>query len=253
MENLFIAITLILSSLLPIPTTNAIGQSPKEVDNWFAKLNQSKQKLTKLHFYYHNSRNPEKNLSAVQVAKSPPVFSENPPYFGVLTITDDPLTVGPDISSKIVGYGQGFYATSSLEEVSMLMGVTFVFTDGEFNGSTLAILGRNRIGDTYRELPIVGGSGVFRLATGVVTLQTYFFNFTMAVAIVEMDVVVLLLVCGFSFFFFVCFVIYMYGCKYASNNCMIIYAFLWCGSSVSLCEEFKHGNVLNYTYMIVAK
>ncbi|KAL8500838.1 hypothetical protein ACS0TY_020430 [Phlomoides rotata] len=83
------------------------------------------------------SDNPLKKLKIV--AKSPAIFSENPPYFGVLTITDDPLTVGPEISSKIVGYGQGFYATFSLEEVSMLMGVTFVFTDGEYNEITVIL------------------------------------------------------------------------------------------------------------------
>lgn len=169
---------------------NAVKQSPKEVEDWIENLKQAKPKVTNLHFYYHNSRNPDKNLSAVQVAKAP-VFSEQPPYFGVLTITDDPLTAGPEISSKRVGYGQGFYATSSLEETSMLMGVTFFFTHGDFNGSTLAVLGRNAIGDRYRELPIVGGTGVFRLARGIVTLQTYFFNFTMALAIVEMNVVAL--------------------------------------------------------------
>ncbi|KAH6784872.1 hypothetical protein C2S52_009831 [Perilla frutescens var. hirtella] len=170
---------------------NALEQSPTGVENWFENLKEAKPKLTKLHFYYHNSRNPEKNLSAVQVAKAAPAFSEQPPYFGVLTITDDPLTAGPEIDSKRVGYGQGFYATSSLEEVSMLMGVTFAFTGGEYDGSTLAVLGRNAIGDRYRELPIVGGTGVFRLARGIVTLQTYFFNFTMALAIVEMNVVAL--------------------------------------------------------------
>ncbi|XP_047983908.1 dirigent protein 22-like [Salvia hispanica] len=180
--------TLILCSILSM--SNAINQSPKAVENWMENLKQSKPKVTKLHFYYHNSRNPEKNLSAVQVATAP-VFSDQPPYFGVLTITDDPLTVGPEISSKRVGYAQGFYATSSLEEVSMLMGVTFIFTDGEYNGSTLAILGRNPIGERYRELPILGGTGVFRLARGIVTLQTYFFNFTVALAIVEMNVVAL--------------------------------------------------------------
>ncbi|XP_042005964.1 dirigent protein 22-like [Salvia splendens] len=180
--------TLILFSILSM--SNATNQSPKAVENWMENLKQSKPKVTKLHFYYHNSRNPEMNLSAVQVA-SAPVFSAQPPYFGVLTITDDPLTAGPEISSKRVGYAQGFYATSSLEEVSMLMGVTFVFTDGECNGSTLAVLGRNPIEERYRELPIVGGTGVFRLARGIVTLQTYFFNFTMALAIVEMNVVAL--------------------------------------------------------------
>ncbi|KAL1535069.1 dirigent protein 22-like [Salvia divinorum] len=184
--------TLILFSVLfpPISMATAIKQSPKAVEDWFDNLKQSQPKVTKLHFYYHNSRNPEMNLSAVQVA-SAPVFSDQPPYFGVLTITDDPLTVGPEISSKRVGYAQGFYATSSLEEVSMLMGATFIFTDGEYKGSTLAILGRNAIGDRYREMPIVGGTGLFRLARGIVTLQTYFFNFTMALAIVEMNVVAL--------------------------------------------------------------
>lgn len=180
-----------ISTFLTITMGNAaVKQSPKEVEEWMENLKQAKPKVTKLHFYYHNSRNPDKNLSAVQVAKAP-VFSEQPPYFGVLTITDDPLTAGPEISSRRVGYGQGFYATTSLEETSMLMGVTFFFTDGHFNGSTLAVLGRNAIGDRYRELPIVGGTGVFRLARGIVTLQTYFFNFTMALAIVEMNVVAL--------------------------------------------------------------
>lgn len=193
MATLSAANVTILCSILvfaAISMANAVDQSPKAVEDWFENLKQSKPKVTKLHFYYHNSRNPEMNLSAVQVAKAP-VFSEQPPFFGVLTITDDPLTVGPEISSKRVGYAQGFYATSSLEEVSMLMGVTFVFTDGECNGSTLAVLGRNPIGDRYRELPIIGGTGVFRLARGIVTLQTYFFNFTMALAIVEMNVVAL--------------------------------------------------------------
>ncbi|XP_057807747.1 dirigent protein 22-like [Salvia miltiorrhiza] len=180
--------TLILCSIVSMAI--AVEQSPKGVEDWFANLKKSKEKVTKLHFYYHNSRNPDMNLSAVQVAKAP-VFSEQPPYFGVLTITDDPLTVGPEISSKRVGYAQGFYATSSLEEVSMLMGLTFVFTDGECNGSTLAVLGRNPIGERYRELPVVGGTGVFRLARGIITLQTYFFNFTMALAIVEINVVAL--------------------------------------------------------------
>ncbi|KAK4476365.1 hypothetical protein RD792_015514 [Penstemon davidsonii] len=166
--------------------------TPKQVQQWFKNLNQAKPKVTNLHFYFHNSRNPEKNLSAVQVAKAPPTFSDTPPYFGVLTITDDPLTVGPEISSKNLGYGQGFYATSSLEEVSMLMTVNFVFTDGVYKGSTLAVIGRNPINEAYRELAIVGGSGVFRLARGVVTLQTSYFNLTEeGLAIVEMNVVAL--------------------------------------------------------------
>lgn len=193
MEKLCVAnITLILLSILvfTISMANPIKQSPKEVENWIENLEQAQPKVTKLQFYFHNSRNAQKNLSSVQVAKAPG-FSDQPPYFGVLTITDDPLTVGPEISSKRVGYAQGIFATCSLEKTSVLMAYTVFLTDGEYNGSTLAVLGRNAIGDRYRELSVVGGTGGFRMARGLVTFQTYFFNFTMGLAIVKVDAIVL--------------------------------------------------------------
>jgi len=51
---------------------------------------------------------------------------------------------------------QGIYASASQSELSFLMALNFVFTEGKYNGSTLSILGRNNVFSGIREMPIVG-------------------------------------------------------------------------------------------------
>ncbi|WMV51597.1 hypothetical protein MTR67_044982 [Solanum verrucosum] len=53
------------------------------------------------------------------------------------------------------------------------MTLNLVFTSDEYNGSTLSVLGRN---PAFREMPIVGGSGVFRLAQGSATAKMYWID-----------------------------------------------------------------------------
>ncbi|KAF3442677.1 hypothetical protein FNV43_RR16594 [Rhamnella rubrinervis] len=43
-----------------------------------------------------------------------------------------------------------------------------LLTVGKYNGSTLSILGRNAVLSKLSEMPIVGGTGVFRFASGYV-------------------------------------------------------------------------------------
>ncbi|KAK2977770.1 hypothetical protein RJ640_028915 [Escallonia rubra] len=71
------------------------------------------------------------------------------------------------------------------EEIGLLCPWNFVFKDREYNDNTLVVLGYNLIIDAYHEMPIVGGSGVFRLAQGAVTFETYFFNSTLRNLTVE--------------------------------------------------------------------
>ncbi|PHT84087.1 Dirigent protein 22 [Capsicum annuum] len=71
------------------------------------------------------------------------------------------------------------------------MTLNLVFTKGKYNGSTLSILGYNQIFHEYREMPIIGGSGVFRLAQGIATAKTYWADNATQNAIVEYHVVVL--------------------------------------------------------------
>lgn len=69
------------------------------------------------------------------------------------------------------------------------MNINLVFTSPEYNGSTLSIMGHNPAYETYREMPIVGGTGFFRLASGVATAKTYFLNLTTFNAVVEYNVI----------------------------------------------------------------
>ncbi|KAM7475141.1 hypothetical protein LguiB_022384 [Lonicera macranthoides] len=164
---------ILMVALLSCATT--LEGDPKEVEVWFQKLSQgSNRKLTKLHFYFHDQVGTA-NATAALVAQANTSASSHT-YFGMINIMDDPLTVGPELSSKLVGRAHGFYATASLEEVAVINAINFVFTDGDYNGSSLSILGHNPEFHLYREIPIVGGSGFFRLARGVVIFKTYYYN-----------------------------------------------------------------------------
>uniref|UniRef100_M1C4L9 Dirigent protein n=2 Tax=Solanum tuberosum TaxID=4113 RepID=M1C4L9_SOLTU len=156
---------------------------PKAVEKWFKKLPYAKQKVTKFHFYFHDITSG-KNPTAVPIIKS-----KSPTFFGYVAMIDDPLTVGPEVNSTLVGRAQGIYGGAGQKEAALLMTLNFVFTTGKYNGSTLSVLGRNPAFHKYREMPIVGGSGVFRLAQGIATAKTYWMNATDA--IVEYNVIVL--------------------------------------------------------------
>ncbi|OWM69255.1 hypothetical protein CDL15_Pgr025442 [Punica granatum] len=46
------------------------------------------------------------------------------------------------------------------------MAMNFAFVEGKYNGSSLTVLGRNPVFDAVREMPVVGGIGLFRFAHG---------------------------------------------------------------------------------------
>ncbi|KAM7265314.1 hypothetical protein ACFE04_002997 [Oxalis oulophora] len=79
-----------------------------------------------------------------------------------------------------------------LTRISKTTHLHFYFHDkvsGYHNGSTISIHGRNRISDDVREMPVVGGSGVFRFARGYALAHTFWFN-NVGDAIVEYNVYV---------------------------------------------------------------
>ncbi|GAV63991.1 Dirigent domain-containing protein [Cephalotus follicularis] len=125
--------------------------------------------LTHLHFYFHDTVTGQ-NPTAFRIAQAR-ITNKSATGFGALVMIDEPLTVGPELSSKLVGRAQGKY-----------------------NGSTLSVLGRNTILSTVRELPIVGGTGLFRFARGYALARTYSFDPTAPVmlgnAVVEYNVYV---------------------------------------------------------------
>lgn len=148
----------------------------------------AQQKISQLHFYFHDIVSG-KNVTAVEVASAPTTDSSFT-QFGLLRVMDDWLTEGPEATSKIVGRAQGIYVSSCQEQLHFLMASTFVFESDEYNGSTLAMVGKNAVFDDVREMPIVGGSGLFRLARGYALARTHSIDNT-GNAVVEYNVTVL--------------------------------------------------------------
>ena len=151
-----------------------------------SSLGLKREKLSHLHFYFHDILSGPKP-SAVRVAQAA-MTNTSSTLFGAVSMIDDALTMLPDNSSKVVGRAQGIYASASQSEIGLLMVLNFAFIEGEYNGSTLSVLGRNTILSTVRELPIVGGSGVFRFARGYAHAKTYTFDTKTGDAVVEYNV-----------------------------------------------------------------
>lgn len=152
-------------------------------------LGLQKEKLSHLHFFFHDIVSGPKP-TAVRVAQAH-MTNTSSTLFGLLMMADDPLTVGPEPGSKLVGKAQGIYGFASREDVGLLMIMSFAFTEGKYNGSTLSLLGRNAVFSTVREMPIVGGSGAFRFARGYAQAKTHTVDYKTGDAVVEYNVYVL--------------------------------------------------------------
>ncbi|KAI3446231.1 hypothetical protein Pfo_002896 [Paulownia fortunei] len=194
MEKLCIILLLCSIVLIATPVahghgSNSFGKGPNAMKNWFRKLPHMKQKVTELHFYLHDIvAGP--NPTNIPISMSN-FTAQSPTYFGLIAAMDDPLTAGPSPDSTIVGRAQGLFGSASLDEIGFHMTFNIVLTSGKYNGSTLSVIGHNPFMNEFRELPIVGGSGVFRLARGTALANTVVFNSTSGNAVVEYNVIVL--------------------------------------------------------------
>ncbi|XP_024960956.1 dirigent protein 21-like [Cynara cardunculus var. scolymus] len=148
-----------------------------------------KEKISHLHFYFHDIAGGD-HPTAVRVAEAT-VTNTSASLFGAVVMIDDPLTVGPERTSRIVGRAQGLYASADLDEFGLTMVLNYVFIEGKYNGSTLSILGRNKVMSSVREMPIIGGTGLFRFARGYALAKTYSLNFSNGDAVVEYNVYVI--------------------------------------------------------------
>ncbi|KAB1227537.1 Dirigent protein 19 [Morella rubra] len=145
------------------------------------------EKMTRLHFYFHDILDGTKP-TAIRIVPPP---NKSVGQFGTTYMIDDPLTEGPEKTSKLVGRAQGMYALASQHDSGLLMVINFAFLEGMYNGSALTILGRNPVLDMVREMPIVGGSGVFRFARGYALASTVSLSPKTGDAVVEYNVSVL--------------------------------------------------------------
>lgn len=175
----------ILVSLLTFPAAGETHRFVKSVNR--VKLGLRKEKLSHFKLYWHDVISGPRPTVATIVQ---PVNGSTT-GFGSINMIDDALTEGPKLSSKLIGRAQGFYALASQEEFGLLMAMNFAFSEGKYNGSTITILGRNTVFSAVREMPIIGGSGLFRFARGYVEARTHSFDIKKGDATVEYNVYVL--------------------------------------------------------------
>ncbi|GLJ50042.1 hypothetical protein SUGI_1064340 [Cryptomeria japonica] len=92
--------------------------------------------------------------------------------FGAITVIDDLLTQSADPSSSVVGRGQGMYITAAQDSSTLLLVFTAVLTSPEYNSSTISLQGADKLMQAQRDIPVLGGTGMFNFAQGYATMET---------------------------------------------------------------------------------
>ncbi|XP_057796361.1 dirigent protein 21-like [Salvia miltiorrhiza] len=172
MENPKIALLLAIACLLTATATaTAAGAGETSWIQTFCRGNKS---TTKLHFYVHDVR-AGPNATLFNVANSS-ITATSPTAFGRVNVFDDSVTVAPDITSEEVARAQGTTTSMDLNVQAYSMNLNFFLTSGEFNGSTVTVIGRNQFADEERELSVATGSKAFRDARGYAITKTVSFE-----------------------------------------------------------------------------
>ncbi|KAA8526521.1 hypothetical protein F0562_008276 [Nyssa sinensis] len=106
-------------------------------------------------------------------------------------ISDDPITESIDKNSAEIARGQGIYVTSSLDGANTLVLLSIVFTNREYNGSTLEIQGRSIQLASVREVSVISGTGKFRFARGYATFETVYLDTSIGYSVIRCNVTAL--------------------------------------------------------------
>ncbi|KAL6658450.1 hypothetical protein ACP70R_004036 [Stipagrostis hirtigluma subsp. patula] len=147
------------------------------------------EKETRFRVYWHDVVSGGPNVSTVAQVAEAPSSNASATGFGAVYVIDDPLTEGPNLSSsRLVGRAQGVYVSAGKDSLSLLMAMNFVFVDGAYNGSSVAVVGANPAERKVREMPVVGGTGAFRFARGYCQARTHWFDAKTGDATVEYSV-----------------------------------------------------------------
>ena len=145
-------------------------------------------KETKLSFYLHDISafgDPKATTIPVAgIAGKAWTFTQ----FGTVYVVDDNITKTPDPKSPKVAQFQGLYVTASFDGLRAFATASIVFTNEEYNGSTIQIQGTNSDPDT--EVAVVGGTGKFRFARGYGTSKIYFLDTATQHSVVQLNVTV---------------------------------------------------------------
>lgn len=166
----------------------ALAATSSDASETATKYHFENLKQTNFVFYMHDLATSRSNLTVNAVAGVPHKrwwILE----FGTVFVSDDKLTEEYVWDSTEVGRAQGLYVNSQVDGKSLHLLLSLVFTNKEFNGSTLEIQGADKF-IKYREVSVVSGTGKFRLARGFATLENVNLDIPLLYAIVRWNVTV---------------------------------------------------------------
>ncbi|KAL8154555.1 dirigent protein 9-like [Apium graveolens] len=96
--------------------------------------------------------------------------------FGTITVVDNELTEGHELGSSVLGKGQGFYLSSSLDGTSHTLALTTMFHGGDHDhdhvDDSISFFGVHRTGSPISEIAVIGGTGKYQHAKGYATIET---------------------------------------------------------------------------------
>ncbi|RWR81723.1 Plant disease resistance response protein [Cinnamomum micranthum f. kanehirae] len=164
----------------------ALGRA-EDVANWHQGRRLGKETVSHLHFYFHEISNGN-NPTVVKVGG--PQKIDPSTLFGTVWMEDSPLREGPKNTSALVGRAQGLTGADDQAKFGLIMALVFGFTQGKYNGSSLSIFGRKGQSDPVQEVPVVGGTGLFRMARGFAMARTFLLSPDTGLAIIEYNVTV---------------------------------------------------------------
>ncbi|XP_016470130.1 dirigent protein 23-like [Nicotiana tabacum] len=168
-----------------VATIISLSQGQNQ-ESWAKRVEAGNEVVTTLQFYFHDILSGS-NPSAVRIAQGTSTNNSGT-IFGALMMVDDPLTIGPDPRSKIVGRARGMYGFAGQTDLGLIMVFNYGFIDGIYQGGSFSLLSINPALNPVREMAVVGGTGLFRLARGYAIVQTYSFDATTGDAIVGYNV-----------------------------------------------------------------
>ncbi|GER50859.1 disease resistance-responsive (dirigent-likeprotein) family protein [Striga asiatica] len=159
--------------LLLLSITLALSWPDPSLDRHFKLLANSRNStLTKLQIYIHADFLVHSKTQTVFEVASCDITAESPGFYGRVYVIDNPLTVTADPGSEYLGRYQGTNVYSDFREPAANMNMAMTFEGGIYEGSTISIFGRQPVNEEVRVLSVVGGTGIFRLAKGVVLART---------------------------------------------------------------------------------
>ncbi|XP_057810163.1 dirigent protein 5-like [Salvia miltiorrhiza] len=121
--------------------------------------------------YYHDilfNGTDAANATSVNIT-SPSAISKF--EFGMMVVFDDPMTEDGRLLSPAVARAQGFYVYDKKDGYSAWFAYTLLFNSTDYKG-TLNVIGSDPFPQETRDLSVVGGTGDFFMARGIVTFQT---------------------------------------------------------------------------------